>query len=89
MKTRKIPLRKCVGCNENKPKNELIRVVKNKENEINVDLLGKADGRGAYICNDEECFKKAKESKSLNRALQTGIPDEVYDNLLKEITYDN
>lgn len=88
MKTRKIPLRKCVGCNNSKPKSELIRVVKNKKNEINVDLVGKADGRGAYICNDPACFKKAKESKSLNRALQTAIPDEIYDNLLKEITCD-
>ena len=89
MKKRKIPLRKCVGCNESKPKKELIRVVKNKENEINVDLLGKADGRGAYICKDPDCFIKARENKSLNRALQTRIPDEVYDNLLKEITDDN
>ena len=89
MKKRKIPLRKCVGCNESKPKKELIRVVKNKENEINVDLLGKADGRGAYICKDPDCFTKARESKSLNRALQTRIPDQVYDNLLKEITHDN
>ncbi len=88
MKTRKIPLRKCIGCNESKPKNELIRVVKNKENEINVDLKGKADGRGAYICKDPDCFKKAKESKSLNRALQMRIPDEIYDDLLKEIMDD-
>lgn len=89
MKTRKIPLRKCVGCNENKPKKELIRVVKNKENELNIDLVGKADGRGAYICNNTDCFKKAKESKSLNRALQIGIPDEIYDSLLEEISHDN
>ena len=85
MKKRKIPLRKCVGCNQNKPKKELIRVVKNKSNQIDVDLTGKANGRGAYICNDPECFKKAKKSKSLNRALETGIPDEIYDDLLEEI----
>lgn len=86
MKTRKIPLRKCIGCNESKPKKELIRVVKNKENQINVDLTGKANGRGAYICNDPECFKKVKKNKRLNRALEIGIPDEIYDDLLKEIT---
>ena len=88
MKIRKIPLRKCVGCNDSKPKKELIRVVKNKENEIKVDLTGKANGRGAYICNDPECFKKAKKTKSLNRALETGIPDEIYDDLLEEISDD-
>lgn len=88
MKTRKIPLRKCVGCNENKAKKELIRVVKNKENQINVDLTGKANGRGAYICNNPECFKKAKKTKSLNRALETRIPDEIYDDLLEEIVDD-
>ena len=86
MKTRKIPLRKCIGCNESKPKKELIRVVKNKENQINVDLTGKANGRGAYICNDPECFKKVKKNKRLSRALEIGIPDEIYDDLLKEIT---
>lgn len=88
MKTRKIPLRKCIGCNEGKPKKELIRVVKNKENQIHVDLTGKANGRGAYICNDPECFKKVKKNKGLNRALEMGIPDEIYDELLKEITDD-
>lgn len=88
MKTRKIPLRKCVGCNESKPKKELIRVVKSKENQINVDLTGKANGRGAYICNNPECFKKVKKNKRLNRALEIEIPDEIYDELLKEITDD-
>lgn len=88
MKTRKIPLRKCIGCNESKPKKDLIRIVKNKENEINVDLTGKADGRGAYICNDPECFKKVKKGKKLNRAFEMQVPDEVYDDLLKEISDD-
>ena len=88
MKTRKIPLRKCVGCNESKPKAELLRVVKDKDGKINVDTTGKLDGRGAYICNDSECFKKAQKSKKLNRAFQTQIPDEVYDELLKEIEND-
>lgn len=88
MKTRKIPLRKCIGCNESKPKKDLIRIVKNKENEINVDLTGKANGRGAYICNDPECFKKVKKGKKLNRAFEMQVPDEVYDDLLKEISDD-
>lgn len=88
MKRRKIPLRKCIGCNESKPKKDLIRIVKNKENEINVDLTGKADGRGAYICNDPECFKKVKKGKKLNRAFEMQVPDEVYDDLLKEISDD-
>ena len=88
MKTRKIPLRKCIGCNESKPKKELIRVVKNKENEINVDLTGKANGRGAYICNDPECFKKVKKSRKLNRAFSMEVSSDVYDELLKEIEDD-
>ncbi|KAB3536943.1 YlxR family protein [Alkaliphilus pronyensis] len=85
MKTRKIPLRKCVGCTEMKPKKQLIRVVKNKEGEIKVDLTGKAHGRGAYICFDKECFKKAKKTKALNRAFECNIIDEVYEKLIMEI----
>ncbi|KNF08860.1 hypothetical protein CLPU_5c01670 [Gottschalkia purinilytica] len=88
MKVRKIPLRKCVGCNESKPKRELIRVVKNKENEITVDLKGKANGRGAYICNDAKCFEKARKSKKLEKALETEIPLDVYEQLLQEIKND-
>ena len=88
MKKRKIPLRKCVGCNESKPKKELIRVVKNKENEIKVDLTGKVNGRGAYICNDSECFEKARMNKRLNRALEIEIPSEIYDQLLEEVKDD-
>ncbi len=88
MKTRKIPLRKCIGCNESKSKKELIRVVKDKENQVKVDLTGKANGRGAYICNDPECFKKVKKSRKLNRALEIDIPDVIYDELLKEISDD-
>lgn len=85
MKVKKIPLRRCVGCNESKPKKELIRVVKNKEGEIFIDLTGKANGRGAYLCKDAECLKKAFKSKRLERALETKIPDEIYERLEKEI----
>lgn len=86
MKQRKIPLRKCIGCNESKAKKELIRVVKNKENQINIDLTGKANGRGAYICNNAQCFKQVKSGKLLNRSLKSQVPDEVYDKLLEEVT---
>lgn len=85
MKAKKIPLRRCVGCNESKPKKELVRIVKSKEGEIAVDLTGKANGRGAYICRDSECLKKAIKSKRVERALETQIPDEVYERLIEEI----
>ncbi len=85
MKPKKIPLRKCLGCNEMKAKKELIRVVKNQEGEIKVDLTGKAHGRGAYICLDKECFLKAKKTKALNRAFQCNVDDSVYENLIQEI----
>ena len=81
MKKKKIPLRKCVACNENKPKGQLIRVVKNKEGHLNIDLTGKMNGRGAYICSNMECLEKVKKNKGLNRALKIEIPDEIYDKL--------
>lgn len=85
MKTRKIPLRKCLGCNEQKDKRELIRVVKNKEGEISLDLTGKANGRGAYICKDMACFEKAYKRKSIERALQCAISSELYEKMRKEL----
>ncbi len=85
MKTKKIPLRKCLGCSEGKPKRELIRIVKNKDGDIFVDLTGKANGRGAYICKNSLCLEKAAKSKRLNKALEVEIPDKVYEDLLKEI----
>jgi hypothetical protein len=81
LKKKKIPLRKCVACNENKPKKELIRIVKNNENFVDVDLTGKKNGRGAYICSNKECLDKAMKSKRLSRALEIEIPEEVYDKL--------
>ncbi|SHD77058.1 RNase P modulator RnpM [Schnuerera ultunensis] len=81
MSRKKIPLRKCVACNENRPKKELIRVVKNKDGIIQVDLTGKINGRGAYICQNKECFDKVKKNKKLDRALEIEIPDEIYDKL--------
>jgi len=85
MKQRKIPLRKCVGCNEQKDKRELIRVVLNKEGEISLDVTGKAHGRGAYICQDEECMEKAIKRKSLERAFSKKIDAEIYEKLREEI----
>ena len=82
---KKIPLRTCMGCNEKKPKKELIRIVKNKDGQIFLDPTGKANGRGAYICNDAECLKKAIKSKALNRAFKIEVPNEVYENLLEEL----
>ncbi len=86
MAEKKIPMRKCMGCNEMKPKRELIRAVKSPEGEISLDLTGKKSGRGAYICPDKGCFDKARKGKRLERALETKIPDAVYDEMLKELT---
>jgi predicted RNA-binding protein YlxR (DUF448 family) len=85
MAERKIPMRKCLGCNEMKPKKELIRAVKNSEGEVSLDLTGKKSGRGAYICPDKNCFQKARKGKRLEKALDTTIPDEVYDAMAEEL----
>lgn len=78
MKNKKIPLRKCVVTNEQYPKKELTRVVKNKDGEVFVDLTGKANGRGAYIMVTKNNIEKAKKSNALGRHLETKIPDEIY-----------
>ncbi len=85
MKVKKIPQRMCTGCMEMKPKKELIRVVKNKENEISIDLHGKKPGRGAYICKDISCLEKAVKTKRLERNLESKISSEIYDKLKEEI----
>ena len=74
-------IRTCMGCNQKKDKNELIRIVKNKNNEISIDKTGKQDGRGAYICNSEECLEKLIKSKRLNKVFKTEISEEIYDKL--------
>lgn len=81
MKVKKIPLRKCIACGESKPKKELIRIVKNNQNEVNVDLTGKLNGRGAYICPTKECFELAYKTKKIARNLETEITDEIYNKL--------
>lgn len=85
MKIKKIPQRMCTGCMEMKPKKELIRVVKSKENEISVDLHGKKPGRGAYICKSAECLEKAVKTKRLERNLESKISEEIYAKLKEEI----
>lgn len=82
---KKIPMRKCVGCQEMKSKREMIRVLKTEGDEILLDATGKKNGRGAYICRSGECLEKAMKSRGLERSLKTGISPEVYDSLKKEI----
>ena len=81
VKPRKIPMRMCVGCREMKPKVQLLRVVKPQEGEAHIDRTGKSPGRGAYICGQIECFKKARKSRALERALEARIDEAVFDQL--------
>lgn len=85
MANKKIPMRQCVGCGEMKAKKELIRVIKTEE-EVLLDTTGRKNGRGAYICANPECLKKARKSKGLESSLKASIPDEVYENLEKEMS---
>ncbi|EPZ46225.1 MULTISPECIES: RNase P modulator RnpM [Alicyclobacillus] len=82
---RKVPLRKCVGCQEMKPKRELIRVVHTPEDEVLIDPTGKRNGRGAYLCPNEACLLAAQKRKSLERALKISIPDVVYTQLSQQL----
>ena len=82
---KKIPSRQCVGCNEMKDKKELLRVIKTSDDEILLDVTGKKNGRGAYICQSISCFQKAKKSKALERSLKIAIPAKIYDELEKEL----
>ena len=89
MKQRKIPMRMCVGCREMKPKRELVRVVRSPEGEISLDFRGKAPGRGAYVCRDSQCLKKAIRQRALERALSVQIPAEIYARLEQEMEADD
>ena len=80
---KKIPMRTCIACRTAHPKRELIRVVKFND-EISLDLTGKANGRGAYVCNDIECIKKLKKGRLLNRAFSTEVSDATYDKIMEE-----
>ncbi len=83
--TRKIPLRRCSGCGEMKPKKELIRVIHTPDDTIEMDLTGKKNGRGAYICRSEECLRLAERSHAIERSLSVTIHAEIYERLRKEI----
>ena len=86
---KKIPQRQCMGCRERKAKRELIRVVRSPEGAVSLDFCGKAPGRGAYLCPNPECLKKAIRSKALDRSLDIQIPEEVYERLNKEMEQQN
>ena len=78
-------MRKCTGCNEMKEKRELVRIVRDPEGNISVDLTGKKSGRGAYICKDKRCLMKAQKAKRLERAFECAVSDEIYERLEREI----
>lgn len=82
---KKIPMRQCLGCREMKPKRELIRAVRSPEGEISLDFKGKAPGRGAYICPDAQCLKKAIKARALERAFSAPVPPEVYEKLTAQM----
>ena len=82
--TKKIPMRMCVGCGEMKGKKEMMRVLKTPEGPIVLDMTGRKNGRGAYLCRNLDCLRKAEKNKGLERSFKMNIPDEVYRNLEKE-----
>ncbi|WP_449036484.1 RNase P modulator RnpM [Peptostreptococcus stomatis] len=84
-KQKKVPQRKCIVCQTRDAKKGLIRIVKNKENEIFIDPTGRANGRGAYVCANKECLTKAVKSKQLNRAFKMDVDDQVYEHLLGQL----
>lgn len=83
---KKIPVRRCTGCGEHYPKIELIRVLRQPDGEIILDVTGKKSGRGAYICKSPECLKKARKQRRIESALECAVPDEVYESLIKELS---
>lgn len=85
---KKVPLRRCLGCYESKPKNELIRIVKTKDGDISLDKIGKKQGRGAYICYDKNCLEKVIKSKKLDKEFDVLISNEIYDNLRRDLESD-
>ena len=82
---KKIPQRQCMGCRERKAKRDMIRVVRCTDGSVSLDFSGKLNGRGAYVCPDPECLKKAQKAKSLERSLEVAIDQTVYDRLAKEM----
>lgn len=88
MKQKKVPQRMCTGCMEMKPKKELIRVVRGTDGDISVDLTGKKNGRGAYVCRNIECLEKAFKAKRLQKNLEAQIDEEIYGRLRDEIEHE-
>ena len=84
MATKKIPMRMCIGCREMKPKKDLVRVVKSPEGDIFLDRTGKANGRGAYVCDHPACMQKVRKNKALSHTFQTPVPESVYEALEAE-----
>ena len=84
-KEKKIPVRQCLGCNEHRPKVELLRVVRSPEGEISLDFTGKKSGRGAYICRDVKCLRRARKSLRIDRTLDVSVPSDVYDAMEAEL----
>lgn len=82
---KKVPMRKCVGCGEMKNKKELLRVIHTPEDTLVLDTTGRQNGRGAYLCANMECFQKARKTKGLERSLKMAIPEEIYEELQKEM----
>lgn len=86
VKQKKIPTRRCLGCGEHFPKKTLIRVLRTPTGEVVLDLVGKMSGRGAYICKNPVCLKKARKSRRIESSLECSIPDEVYERMEEELT---
>ncbi|MGI6004049.1 MAG: RNase P modulator RnpM [Christensenellales bacterium] len=83
--TKKIPMRMCVGCRDMHPKKQLVRIVRSKEGQVSLDTTGKAPGRGAYICRDSACFQRALKTRAVERALETGLPQDIVERLKSEL----
>lgn len=82
---KKIPQRQCLGCKQMKPKNELVRIIRTPNDEICLDVTGKMNGRGAYICREKTCFEKAVKSKAVDHALSVHVPEEIYLSISREL----
>ena len=85
MKTKKIPMRRCVGCMESKPKKELIRIVGEGEHDLKIDAPGKANGRGVYLCPKGDCFAMARKKRAISRSLEMEISSQVLDRIFEEL----
>ena len=82
---KKIPMRQCLGCREHKPKRELVRIVRTPEGQVSLDRSGRMNGRGAYLCHNPDCLRRAVKAKALERAFGTTVPDDVLERLASEL----